>query len=64
MIDCTKKNFIEFCERKELQHTPQLEFILYGNSFKYYHEFSDDHFEEWITNIFDKEANERKSNKI
>ena len=58
MIDCSKKNFEEFCRREELQHLPQLELILYGNSFKYFHEFSESHFKEWVSNIYDKEPSE------
>lgn len=60
MIDCSKKSFVEFCTRKELQHVPQLEFILYENSFKYYNDVSEEPFNEWITNIFDKEPIECK----
>jgi hypothetical protein len=41
---------------------PQLELIFFDNSFKYYHEFSEEHFTEWVTDIFDKEPNECKLN--
>lgn len=60
MVDCSRKAFVDFCLRRELQHVPQLEFILYGNSFKFLADFSEARFHEWVTAIFDKEAAERR----
>ena len=60
MIDCTKQTFVEYCKKQELNHMPQLELIFYDNSFKYYHEFSEEHFKNWVNDIFDKEPTECK----
>ena len=61
MIDCTKQSFLEHCKKEELNHMPQLELRLYDNTFKYFHDFSPSHFEDWVTEIFDKEPSERKN---
>ena len=58
MIDCSKKNFIDFCKRQELINLPEIQLILYENTFKYFHSFNETDFNEWISSIFSKEANE------
>lgn len=62
MIDCSKKSFIHFCQRRELINLPQLEFVLYQNIFKFFNQFSTKKFEQWITKIFNSNAIPRKKN--
>lgn len=53
MVDCSKKNLIEFCTRKEMNYLPLLELDIFGNRFGYYERFENSLFMSWLNRKFE-----------
>lgn len=52
MIDCSKKNLIEFCAQKEIDYLPLLELDVLGNKFMFYETLHQNNFLFWLQKKF------------